>query len=109
MNDIENFEIFTTNGFSIGITQSPFFRGNFDDIVDLMLRFDRPRSIRYTACILLMTRIVIATSKRVTPAVATMIGITEKVVSGFSVSVGKVVSSEIISVFFGFSGRGCFF
>ena len=60
MNDIENFEIFTTNGFSIGITHSPFFRGNFDDIVDFMLRFDRPRSIEYSACILLMSRIVIA-------------------------------------------------
>ena len=60
MNDIENFEIFTTNGFSIGITQSPFLRGNFDDIVDFMLRFDRPRSIEYSACILLMSRIVIA-------------------------------------------------
>ena len=32
-NDIENFKIFSTNGFSIGITQHALFRGIFAQIV----------------------------------------------------------------------------
>ena len=73
MNDIENFKIFSTNGFSIGITQHPVFRGIIVQIVDFCLAMTDPWILNFKYWTSQMSRVLIGYVEKLNLAISKIV------------------------------------